>query len=89
MNKTFFFLLTERDDTRIAVVAASTNEELNQKATMAINDHFDIETETVLNLNMDDYICGDTEEFDVIVDKNSEDAESYKSNIFIETVDLY
>lgn len=89
MNKTFYFLLTERDDTRIGVVGAATNEELNQKATQAINSHFDINTETVIDLNMEDYMYGKQGEFTVAIDRESEDADNYTDNIFIEIIDVY
>lgn len=80
------FLLREDDGTRIAVVSAETKSELNQKVTVAINEHFDIETPTVINLNPDDYQFNGGE-FIVSIDKDGE--EDYSAKILIETITLY
>ena len=80
------FLLREDDGTRIAVVSAETKSELNQKVTVAINEHFDIETPTVINLNPDDYQFNGGEfvvSIDTAVDEYS------LAKIFIETITLY
>jgi len=91
MNETFYFLLTEHDDTRIGVVGAATNEELNAKVTLAINSHFDIETPTVINLDMEDYKYGDQGDFGVINNstREDEDDEDNIDGIWIETIDLF
>jgi len=91
MNKTFYFLLTESDDTRIGVVSAATNEELNQKVTLAINSHFDIETPTVIDLNKEDYMCGKQGEFKVVnnFDREDEADEDNVVGIWIEIIDVY
>jgi hypothetical protein len=80
------FLLREDDGTRIAVVSAKTSEELNNKVTVAINEHFDIETRTVINLNPDDYQINGGEfvvSIDTAVDEYS------LAKILIETITLY
>lgn len=83
----YLFLLREKDDgTRIAVVSAATRSELSQKVTLAINEHFDIETPTVINLNPDDYQMNGGE-FVVSVDKDID--EYYSAKILIETITLY
>lgn len=93
MSKTFYFLLTERDDTRIGVVGAATSEELNQKVTNAINSHFDIDTPTVIDLNIDNHTCGGQYEFNVIIehdeDEKVEGNAPYSDSIFIEIIDVY
>lgn len=81
MNKPAL-LLREDDGTRIAVIVAATSEELNQKATLAINNHFDIETPTVINLNPDDYLSN-VGRFFVSID------EQVTARILIEPITLY
>lgn len=86
MKKTYF-LLTEQDDTLIGVVGVSSNEELNEKATIAINEHFDQITPTVLKLDMEDSMYGKVAEIPVKVDF-ANDSE-YIATIFIQEVMLY
>lgn len=86
MKKTYF-LLTEQDDTLIGVVGATTNEELTEKSTIAINEHFDQIIPTELNLNMDDSMFGKISEIPVKVDFNNDS--EYIATIFIQEVILY
>jgi hypothetical protein len=86
MKKTYF-LLTEQDDTVIGVVGAISNEELNEKATIAINEHFDQIIPTVLKLNMEDSMFGNINEVQVKID--FDDDEDYIATIFIQQVFIY
>lgn len=86
MEKTYY-LLTEGDDTVIGVVGCSNNDELNQKVTQAINSHFDIETDTIISLDMEDYIYGRQGEFQIKLESENDD--DYNATIFIQSVEVY
>lgn len=53
---------------------------------MAINEHFDVETPTVINLNPDDY-QNNGGDFIVSIDRDC--GEDYSTKILIESITLY
>jgi hypothetical protein len=59
---------------------------LNQKATTAINQHFDIELVTVLNLDKEDYLYGDGGTFSVNLDSDDLDTENF---LYIEPITVF
>ena len=85
--KTTYFLLTEDSESVIGVVGASSNEELTEKAKVAISQHFDIDVPNDLELNMEDYIYGRIGDFQVSVEFDGDN--DYQATIAIQEVVLY
>ena len=88
--KTKNFLITESNNVVVAVITASTNDELNEKTKIALEEHFDTDIETEVKLDMEDYLYGREGEFqvNVIIDKDDEDDEEL-TTIYIQEVVVY
>jgi len=88
--KTKNFLITESNNVVVAVITASTNDELNEKTKIALEEHFDTDIETEVKLDMEDYLYGREGEFqvNVTIDKDDEDDEEL-TTIYIQEVVVY
>lgn len=85
--KTNYFLVTEQDDSIVAVIGAVNNEEFNSKLEIALMEHFDSNIGETPTLDLENCLYGRIDEFSVKVDFSNDD--DYIATIFIQEVILY
>jgi hypothetical protein len=73
--ETKFFLLTEQDNTAIAVVGAKSDSELSKKVEQAISEHFCYDIVVELELHLTDCENGMTTVIPALLDDESEDGD--------------
>jgi len=85
-----YFLLTESDNVAVAVISAYNSTELNEKAKIALTEHFDCEIPTEIDLDMNDYGFGQEGTFEILVtfDKDDED-DTDTTTIYVQEVVVY
>jgi len=85
--KTTYFLLTEDSESVVGVIGATSNEELTEKAKIAVSQHFDVDVPNELSLNMEDYMYGRIGDFQLGVEFTGD--EDYQATISVQEVFLY
>lgn len=74
--ETKFFLLTESDNTAIAVIGATSDVELSKKAEQAISEHFCYGVLIELDLHLSDCENGMTTSIPALLDDEADDGDN-------------